>query len=68
MSDAWIYLFNRLLVLRQQQLDFQEDFKRNALLHRKPGTKENAVSIAILPSKWLFRGAQSSQTWSDTNA
>jgi hypothetical protein len=32
------------------------------------GTKENAVSIAILPSKWLFRGAQSSQTWSDTNA
>src|SRR6476619_3064274 len=22
------------------------------------GTKENAVSIAILPSKWLFRGAK----------
>jgi len=32
------------------------------------GTKENAVWIAILPCKWLFRGAQSSQTWSDTNA
>lgn len=36
-SDAWIYLFNRLLVLRQQQLDFQEGFKWNVLLHRKPG-------------------------------
>jgi hypothetical protein len=32
------------------------------------GTKENVASMAILPSKWRFRGAQSSQTWSDTNA
>ncbi|HEX3339743.1 MAG TPA: DUF1254 domain-containing protein, partial [Pseudolabrys sp.] len=36
-SDAWIYLYTRLLVLRQQQLDFQEGFKWNELVHRKPG-------------------------------
>ena len=36
-SDAWIYLYTRLLVLRQQQLDFQEGFKWNGLVHRKPG-------------------------------
>ena len=33
----YIYLLSRLLVLRQQQLDFQEGFKWNALVHRKPG-------------------------------
>jgi hypothetical protein len=26
-ADAWVYLLTRLLVLRQQQLDFQEGFK-----------------------------------------
>lgn len=36
-SDAYIYLLSRLLVLRQQQLDFKEGFKWNELLHRKPG-------------------------------
>ena len=36
-SDSYIYLLGRLLVLRQQQLDFQEGFKWNALVHRKPG-------------------------------
>src|SRR5579871_4751199 len=36
-SDAYIYLLSRLLVLRQQQADFQEGFKWNTLLHRKPG-------------------------------
>lgn len=36
-SDAWIYLFSRLLVLRQQQLDFAEGFTWNELQHRKPG-------------------------------
>ena len=36
-SDAYIYLLGRLLVTRQQQLDFQEGFKWNELLHRKPG-------------------------------
>jgi len=36
-ADAWVYLFTRLLVLRQQQLDFQEGFKWNELHHRKPG-------------------------------
>ncbi|QIG93140.1 DUF1214 domain-containing protein [Bradyrhizobium sp. 6(2017)] len=36
-SDSWIYLFTRILVLRQQQLDFQEGFKWNELRHRKPG-------------------------------
>ena len=36
-SDAYIYLLARLLVLRQQQLDFEEGFKWNELVHRKPG-------------------------------
>jgi hypothetical protein len=37
-ADAWVYLFTRLLVLRQQQLDFQEGFKWNELVHRTPGS------------------------------
>jgi len=36
-SDAYIYLLGRLLVLRQQQADFAEGFKWNTLIHRKPG-------------------------------
>jgi hypothetical protein len=36
-SDAYIYLLGRLLILRQQQLDFQEGFNWNKLVHRKPG-------------------------------
>lgn len=36
-SDSYIYLLGRLLVLRQQQLDFKEGFKWNQLVHRKPG-------------------------------
>lgn len=36
-SDSYIYLLGRLLVTRQQQLDFEEGFKWNQLIHRKPG-------------------------------
>jgi hypothetical protein len=36
-SDAYIYLLGRLLVTRQQQLDFEEGFKWNEIVHRKPG-------------------------------
>ncbi len=36
-SDVYIYLLGRLLVTRQQQLDFQQGFKWNELVHRKPG-------------------------------
>ena len=36
-SDAYIYLLSRLLVLRQQQLDLKEGFQWNQLVHRKPG-------------------------------
>jgi hypothetical protein len=36
-SDAYVYLLDRLLILRQQQLDFREGFKWNTLVHRKPG-------------------------------
>ncbi|WP_375739397.1 DUF1214 domain-containing protein [Pseudomonas boanensis] len=36
-SDAYIYLLGRLLVLRQQQLDFQQGMRWNQLVHRKPG-------------------------------
>ena len=36
-SDAYIYLLGRLLVMRQQAIDFQEGFKWNEFIHRKPG-------------------------------
>lgn len=36
-SDAYIYLLGRALVLRQQQLDFGEGFKWNEIIHREPG-------------------------------
>lgn len=36
-SDSYIYLLGRLLVTRQQQLDFEEGFKWNELVHRKTG-------------------------------
>lgn len=36
-SEAYIYLLGRLYVTRQQQLDFQDGFKWNELVHRKPG-------------------------------
>lgn len=36
-SQAYIYLLGRLLITRQQQLDFKEGFKWNELIHRKPG-------------------------------
>jgi hypothetical protein len=39
-SDAYLYLLGRLLILRQQQLDFQEDFTWNVLVHRTPGAVE----------------------------
>lgn len=39
-SDSYIYLLSRLLVLRQQQADFQEGFQWNTLVHRKPGEVE----------------------------
>ena len=36
-SDAWIYLLGRLLVLRQQKADLAEGWTWNTLVHRKPG-------------------------------
>lgn len=36
-SDAWVYLLGRLLVLRQQKADLAEGFKWNEIVHRKPG-------------------------------
>lgn len=36
-SDAYLYLLGRLLILRQQQLDFREGFAWNAFVHRTPG-------------------------------
>lgn len=37
-SDAYIYLLARLLITRQQQVDFdREGFEWNKLVHRKPG-------------------------------
>jgi hypothetical protein len=42
-GDAWVYLFTRLLVLRQQQLDFQEGFKWNEVVHRKPQSRRRLL-------------------------
>ncbi|MDM9625824.1 DUF1214 domain-containing protein [Rhizobium sp. S152] len=36
-SQAYIYLLGRLLITRQQQLDFREGFRWNELVHRRPG-------------------------------
>jgi hypothetical protein len=36
-SDAYIYLLARLLVARQQQIDFKSGFVWNQLVHREPG-------------------------------
>lgn len=37
-SDAYIYLLGRLLITRQQQVDFDDEgFAWNQLIHRKPG-------------------------------
>lgn len=36
-SDAYIYLLGRLLITKQQQLDFQNGFKWNEIVHREPG-------------------------------
>lgn len=35
--NAYIYLLGRLLVMRQQQLDFQQGMTWNEWVHRKPG-------------------------------
>ncbi|ACD21455.1 protein of unknown function DUF1214 [Paraburkholderia phytofirmans PsJN] len=36
-SQSYLYLLSRLLVARQEQLDFKEGFRWNELVHRKPG-------------------------------
>jgi len=36
-SDSYIYLLSRLLVLQQQQKDFNEGFQWNRTVHREPG-------------------------------
>lgn len=36
-SDAYIYVLGRLLVARQQQLDFRDGMTWNQFVHRKPG-------------------------------
>ena len=36
-TEAYVYLLGRLLVLRQQRLDFEEGFEWNKLVHRAPG-------------------------------
>lgn len=36
-SDSYIYLLGRLLVLNQEQADFAQDMKWNQLVHRKVG-------------------------------
>ena len=35
--EAYEYMLGRLLVLRQENLDFKEGFKWNEIVHRSPG-------------------------------
>ena len=43
-SDAYLYLLGRLLILRQQQLDFQEGFTRTAnLAMRRAGDERDGL-------------------------
>ena len=35
--EAYEYMLGRLLVLRQENLDFKEGFKWNEIVHRAPG-------------------------------
>lgn len=63
-SEAYIYLLSRLLVLRQQQADFQEGFQWNTLVHRKPGDVQwpnpnldvaySEAWVAIDEQSWLM--------------
>ena len=47
-SDAYIYLLGRLLITRQQQVDFEtEGFVWNQLLHRKPGGWTGRTPISM---------------------
>ena len=48
-SDSYIYLLGRLLVTRQQQLDFQQGFKWNEFVHRKPGEVDWPIPISMSP-------------------
>ena len=64
-SDAYIYLLGRLLVTRQQQLDFKEGFKWNELVHRKPGEVDWPIPISTSRtpkrgSRWTRAVARSS--------
>jgi hypothetical protein len=36
-SDSYLYLLSRLLILNQQQADFTDGFEWNRLVHREPG-------------------------------
>ena len=48
-ATPYIYLLGRLLVTRQQQLDFKEGFKWNELVHRKPGGLIGPIPISMSP-------------------
>lgn len=64
-SDAYIYLLGRLLITRQQQVDFDtEGFVWNELIHRKPGQVDwpnpnldvaySEAWVAIDANSWLL--------------
>ena len=51
-SDAYIYLLGRLLITRQQQVDFDtEGFVWNQLIHRKPGQVDWPNQISTWPTQ-----------------
>jgi len=41
-TDAYIYLLGRMLVVRQEQRDLGSDFKWNQVIHREPGDLSRA--------------------------
>ncbi|HUD30600.1 MAG TPA: DUF1214 domain-containing protein [Novosphingobium sp.] len=61
-ADAYLYLLGRLLITRQQQVDFdREGFVWNRLIHRKPGQVDwpNPNLDVAYSESWVAIDAQS---------
>src|SRR5262245_49498037 len=53
--EAYEYLLGRLLVLRQENLDFKEGFKWNEIIHRAPGAVDwaNPNLDVVYSEAWI---------------